>query len=130
LLEGCLVGVPWPQRVDVALFRDDQPLANQVFKLIDGRSAECASSGLEGTTDAHGGFSGSRRQWSRVIALVDVEVRYDMLCIRDAAGWRQVWQLPYGPATKTLALNCDIARAGVSKWGACRVGDGTRWLFP
>ncbi len=130
-VEGTFVGLPWTQRVDLALFRDGVPLANQAFKLVDRRSeAACALSGLEGSTDPRGLFSGSREQWSTAFVIFDVQPRHDTLCILEAGAWRQVWDLPYGPAPKTLALSCEVAaRPSVAKRRACRAGDGSRWWY-
>jgi hypothetical protein len=124
VLEGCFVGAPWTQRVDLALFRDGEPVARQHFKFVDRESTDaCASPGLEGTTDAQGRFSGRRKQWSTALGLAFVLVRHDMLCIRDAGEWKSVWQVPYGPAPEILALTCDLARADASRIAACRFGD-------
>jgi hypothetical protein len=121
-LEGCLVGIPWTQTVDISIVRDGEPLTGQAFRLTDNRSADpCASPGLEGTTDSRGVFTGRRRQWSTAWAFVDVIGRFDTLCLHDAGEWRNIWELPYGPAPTTLALRCDVARAARSKHAACEV---------
>jgi hypothetical protein len=109
LLEGTVVGVPWRQRVQVALVRDGRPLAAQDVKVVDVDIAQgCTPQGLEGLTDSDGRFEGERWQRSTVLDLIDPGVRQDLVCIRESDRLWPVWGDPYSPGPTELGLTCDL----------------------
>jgi hypothetical protein len=109
-LEGTCVGVPWRQRVQVALVRDGRPVVGQDVKVVAVHVEDgCAPHGLEGRTDGDGRFEGKRWQWSKALDLLDPGVRSDVVCIRDADGLWPVWGMPYAPAPDELDLTCDLS---------------------
>jgi hypothetical protein len=126
LLETVVVGVPWRQRVQIALTRGGVVIPHQALRLVSRPATDaCASAGLEGTTNEQGLFEGTRWQWSHAIGLCDVEVRTDALCVQESGVWTAVWQLPYGPAPRALLLKCELPEqpmAAPSK-RACRLPD-------
>jgi hypothetical protein len=111
LVEAVTIGVPWRQRVRVALTAEGGAVSDRRFRLVSGDSAECDSRGLEGTTDINGRFEGARWQWSNAVGLCAVWVRYDALCLLQPDGtWVRSWASPYGPAPDEFALTCDVSR--------------------
>lgn len=110
LVEAAAVGVPWRQHVRIALSREGVALSGRQLRLVTGGPNEvCNVRGLEGTTDIDGRFDGARWQWSTAIALIDVVVRRDALCLFQPDGtWVKIWDLPYGPAPKDFTLTCNL----------------------
>jgi hypothetical protein len=133
LLETLALGIPWRQHVRLVLTRDGAGIAARRFRLVSGSSADCASPGLEGSTDIDGSFEGTRWQWPTLMEDFGVVVRHDALCLLQTGdAWVLAWHLPYGPAPRAFVLTCNLPSDGSSDIviptpsgrGPCRLGDG------